>query len=199
MLTDPFKIAFFTGWVVYAFGIYSQSIRHFRRQRIAQEQSRPVDIFLDMTTLFAWQILPLIYVFSPWLDFANYQIPLWAGWTGVAMLAAAILLLRSAYNALGFSWSPKIDIREGQELVTEGIFRYIRHPIYAGMWLWALSQPLVVQNWIAGWAMGIIFLPLYLIRVPREEAMLLRQYGDRYRDYMSTTGRIIPPIKRKGP
>jgi protein-S-isoprenylcysteine O-methyltransferase Ste14 len=197
MLTDPFKIAFFTGWVVYVFGIYSQSIRRFRIQRIAQEQSRPIDIFLDMTTLFAWQILPLFYVFSPWLDFANYQIPVWAGWIGVAMLAAAILLLRSAYNALGSNWSPKIDIREGQELVTEGIFRHIRHPIYTGMWLWALSQPLVVQNWIAGWAMGILFMPLYLIRVPREEAMLLQRFGERYRDYMSRTGRIIPRLAKK--
>ncbi len=42
-------------------------------------------------------------------------------------------LMWRAYADLGRNWSPKIEIGEGQKLVTDGVYRYIRHPIYAGM------------------------------------------------------------------
>jgi protein-S-isoprenylcysteine O-methyltransferase Ste14 len=192
MFTNPLKISFFLGWAVYAFAIYRPSLRRFRLQSVARELTRPIDIAHDMATLVAWQVIPLIYVFSPWLDFANYHLPGWAGWVGVGILACGILVLRSAYARLGANWSPKLDVREGQHLVTEGIYSHIRHPIYAGMWLWSVSQPLVIQNWIAGWAMVIVFLPLYFVRVPREEAMLLGRFEERYREYVRRTGRIMP-------
>lgn len=199
MLTNPLKLSFLIAWAIYAFAIYGPSSHRFRRQKVAQEHSRPLDVVHDMATLVAWQILPLVYVFTPWLDYANYHLPWWAGWAGVAALACAVLVLRGAYSALGANWSPKLDVREGQKLVTSGIYSLIRHPIYVGMWLWTLSQPLVVQNWIAGWAMLVLFLPLYVIRVPREEAMLLQQFGDEYRDYMRGTGEVIPCIFRQRP
>ena len=43
--------------------------------------------------------------------------------------------------------------------------------------------------------MALAFLPLYLIRVPREEAMLLERFGDEYRDYMARTGRVFPRMR----
>jgi hypothetical protein len=45
--------------------------------------------------------------------------------------------------------------------------------MYASMWLWGIGQALVLQNWIAGWAGLVSFAPLYLLRVPREEQMML--------------------------
>jgi protein-S-isoprenylcysteine O-methyltransferase Ste14 len=38
----------------------------------------------------------------------------------------------------------------------------------------------------------LLFIPLYLIRVPREERMMLEHFGDEYRDYVRRTGRIFP-------
>lgn len=78
------------------------------------------------------------------------------------------------------------------KLITNGVYHFIRHPIYAGIWLWALAQPFLIPNWIAGFAMMIAFLPLYLIRMPREEQMMLDHFGDAYRRYMQQTGRLIP-------
>jgi protein-S-isoprenylcysteine O-methyltransferase Ste14 len=60
------------------------------------------------------------------------------------------------------------------------------------MWLWAVAQPLLLHNWIAGFGLILLFIPLYLIRVPREERMMLEHFGDEYRDYMRRTGRIFP-------
>ena len=179
-------------WAIYLFGVYTPSVTRFRRQQVAREHTRWLDFAMDMSVFFGWQVLPLVYILSPWFDFADYRLPVWVGWLGLALLAAAVYILFLAYHALGGNWSPKIDIREGQQLVTHGIFSHMRHPIYAGIWLWAIAQPLILHNWIAGPLMAILFLPLYIVRVPREEAMLLEHFGERYRDYMAGTGRLWP-------
>ena len=75
------------------------------------------------------------------------------------------------------------------------MFRRIRHPIYAGMWLWASAQPLLLQNWIAGFAFLVLFTPLYLLRVPREEQMMLDHFGEDYRRYLARTGRVLPRLR----
>jgi protein-S-isoprenylcysteine O-methyltransferase Ste14 len=54
----------------------------------------------------------------------------------------------------------------------------------------------VLQNWIAGWAGLVSFAPLYLLRVPREEQMMLDEFGGWYRAYMDRTGRVVPRLER---
>jgi protein-S-isoprenylcysteine O-methyltransferase Ste14 len=53
---------------------------------------------------------------------------------------------------------------------------------------------LLLQNWIAGWASLVLFLPVYLLRVPREEQMMLDEFAEEYRTYMNRTGRVIPRL-----
>ena len=67
----------------------------------------------------------------------------------------------------GENWSPDLEIREQHTLVTEGVYRHIRHPMYAAHWLWGLGQALLLQNWIAGPSTLVALLPMYLVRVPR--------------------------------
>jgi protein-S-isoprenylcysteine O-methyltransferase Ste14 len=66
--------------------------------------------------------------------------------------------------------------------------------MYASEWLWALAQALLLQNWVAGWATLALFAPLYALRVPREERMMLDRFGEEYRAYMDRTGRIVPRL-----
>jgi len=141
-------------------------------------------------------IIPLLYVLTSWLDFADYQLPMWAGWVGVAIFAASAWLLWRSHADLGLNWLPTPDIREGHTLVTDGVFRYIRHPMYAAHWLWAIAQPLLLHNWIAGLSMAASMLPLYLVRVRQEEEMMLEHFGEEYRLYMGRTGRVIPRLRR---
>jgi protein-S-isoprenylcysteine O-methyltransferase Ste14 len=60
------------------------------------------------------------------------------------------------------------------------------------MWLWGIAQALLLWNWIAGWGSLVLFLPLYVLRMPREERMMLEYFGDAYRMYMHRTARVIP-------
>ncbi|UCC97857.1 MAG: isoprenylcysteine carboxylmethyltransferase family protein [Phycisphaerales bacterium] len=141
-------------------------------------------------------VAPLIYLFSSWMDCADYDLPVWMGWTGTVAFAGALVLLWRSHADLGANWSAILQIRPEHSLVTHGIYRYIRHPMYAAHLLWAIAQALLLGNWLAGWAFMVTFVPLYLLRVPREEEMMLEQFGQAYRDYMSRTGRMIPRFWR---
>lgn len=140
-------------------------------------------------------VVPLIYSVTNWLDFADYTLPLWMGWFGVFLLACALLLFARAHIDLKSNWSPSLEIFKDHTLVTNGIYRYIRHPMYASQWVWVIAQILLLQNWIAGPIDLLLFIPFYVLRVQAEEKMMLATFGNRYREYMKKTGHVIPKFR----
>lgn len=137
-------------------------------------------------------IVPLIYVFSTWFDFADYSLPDWTGWIGTGLFAIAIWVLYASHAHLDSNWIPVLAIHKEHTLVTSGIYKYIRHPMYAAHILWAIAQILILHNWIAGYSFFIVMVPHYLARVGKEESMMIEQFGGAYEDYMKSTGRIFP-------
>jgi protein-S-isoprenylcysteine O-methyltransferase Ste14 len=85
-------------------------------------------------------------------------------------------------------------VRENHQLITAGVYRHVRHPMYTAFWLWAVAQALLLPNWIAGLAGIVGFGTLFFGRVAREERMMLESFGDEYRTYMERTSRIIPRV-----
>lgn len=139
-------------------------------------------------------LLPVVLIFTPWLAFANYTLPDWAGWLGVVLMVASVLVFWRAHHDLGRNWTPTLQILDQQTLVETGLYRWIRHPMYAAQWLWVLAQPLLLQNWLAGLIGALVFVPLYLYRVAHEERMMVEQFGETYRAYMGRTGRVLPKL-----
>lgn len=143
-------------------------------------------------------VLPLIYIFSSRLTFADFY--LHAGLvpgTGIAgslVFIAALWLLWRSHVDLDRNWTATPQIKNNHTLVASGVYSVIRHPMYAGHWLWGIAQLLLLHNWIAGPAMLVLMLPFYLYRVSREEKMMLEQFGDEYRAYRSKTGSILPRL-----
>jgi protein-S-isoprenylcysteine O-methyltransferase Ste14 len=138
--------------------------------------------------------IPIAYAATDWLDFANYTLPAWAGWLGVLLIAGALFVFWRAHADLGLNWSPTLEIREKHELITRGIYGTIRHPMYASQWLWVLAQPLLLQNWIAGFINLLVFIPFYFLRVREEEKLMLEKFGDQYRTYMQRVGAVLPKL-----
>ena len=162
------------------------------QKRTKDDRTRRGDFALDMLAFAGMEIIPLVYIFSSWLDFADYTLPLWASWLGVLVMVPMLWLLWKAHADLGQAWTPTVEISEQHKLVTSGVYAVIRHPIYAAIWLWGIAQALLLANWIAGLAALVLFVPLYFTRVPREEQLMLDHYGDEYRAYMGRTGRVVP-------
>ena len=82
----------------------------------------------------------------------------------------------------------------GQLKSTDGVYGVVRHPMYSGFWLVAISQALLLPNWFAGLAGLVGFGLLYFIRIGAEERMMIERFGDEYRAYSSRTRRVIPFI-----
>jgi len=158
------------------------------RRVTSQEQT-----LLGLLTL-GGLVAPIIYAATNWLDFANYTLPTWAGWLGVLFTTAALFVFWRAHADLGLNWSPSLEIREKHELITRGIYGVIRHPMYASQWLLVIAQPLLLQNWIAGFLNLLVFIPFYLLRVKAEEQMMLDSFGMKYQEYMKNTGKVLPKM-----
>ncbi len=203
MLDTTFKIVFLIGFIAGSIirAVWVIRVPHWWRnkQTIAAERETGMDKPLLILSFIGMQVIPLVYVLTSWLDFADYHWPMWAGLVaglvGAAVFVVALWLLWRAHADLGQNFSPELKIRQGHSLVSRGIFRHIRHPMYSAHWLWGIAQALLLQNWIAGLALLVCFLPLYLLRIPHEEQMMLEQFGEQYRLYMKRTGRIIPRLR----
>ena len=72
------------------------------------------------------------------------------------MLAALWLFWRS-HADLGQNWSVSLEIRKDHRIVQHGVYRLIRHPMYASIWLWSIAQALLLANWLAGWSAVVPF------------------------------------------
>lgn len=137
-------------------------------------------------------IVPCIYLATHFPRFADYRFIPALSYLGVAVDAACLWLFYRSHRDLGRNWSVSLDLRERHTLVTTGVYATIRHPMYAGFWLMALAQALLLPNWIAGPAGLVGFGILFFGRVGREEEMMIAAFGDEYRIYMRRTARILP-------
>ena len=139
-------------------------------------------------------IIPIVYVFSSVLDFADYDLPDWLAWAGAVLFALAICLLWRSHKDLGRYWTVTVAIRTEHKLVTSGVYTFIRHPMYSAHLIWAIAQIFILHNWIAGYSFLIVQVPFCFIRIKNEEEMMIAQFGAAYKAYMEKTGRLIPKL-----
>jgi protein-S-isoprenylcysteine O-methyltransferase Ste14 len=191
-----FKIVFVIGFVMVFSIRLSHSLRG-RSNRVVVNRNPVRERILLALLSVGVGVLPLDYIVTPWLSFADYRLPAWAGWIGAAIYAAGLWLLWRAHADLGRNWSHTLELRQGHQLVTSGIYGNIRHPMYAFGWLLGIAQALLLWNWVVALVGLASFALLYFLRVPREEQMMLDQFGEEYQNYMKRTGRVIPRLKLK--
>ena len=187
---NTFEVIFLLGFIA---GSVIRVVYTVRRRSVKAEKkySNMLDIILISAAGIGMD-LPFLYLFTPWLDFANYNLPEWSGWIGTAVFAGSVLMLWRSHADLGRNWSATLKILGQHSLITTGVYRYIRHPMYTAHLLWAIAQGLLLSNWLAGWAFLVLSVPLYIVRIPKEEQMMLDHFGEEYRAYQSQTGRLIP-------
>jgi len=169
-----------------------------KKDKVASSKAYGSDLFLLILSSLGLLLFPMVYLFSPWLDFADYFLPpsisQILGWLGAVIFIFALYLLYKSHADMGLNFSPELSLKEDHKLITSGIFGSIRHPMYTAHIVWALAQILLLQNWIAGPSFLLTSLPLYLVRIPREEQMMLQTFKEEYQNYMNRTGRIFPKI-----
>jgi len=139
-------------------------------------------------------LLPFLYLFTDVLSFADYNLPTSLGWAGTLIYSTAVLLLWKSHADLGKNFAPVLRIATEHTLVTTGVYKYLRHPMYSAHILWAIAQTMLLANWLAGPAFLLTSWPLYLLRMRTEEKMMLDEYGEKYAQYQKQTGKLIPKL-----
>jgi protein-S-isoprenylcysteine O-methyltransferase Ste14 len=114
-------------------------------------------------------------------------------WLGVVLFAAGGALRIWPVFVLGKRFSGLVAIQPGHTLVTNGIYRIIRHPSYLGLLINSLGWSLAFRSGIGVLLTLLLVLPL-LARINAEEKLLHSHFGNQYNAYRSHTWRLIPGI-----
>jgi len=184
--------------VVLAATVVMMAIRapHGRRSRsikVAKSHKTPLETSLLVV---AWVgfFLPLVWVVSSAFRFAEYPlraVPLAAG---VMCYVIGLWLFYRSHADLGTNWSITLEVREEHRLITEGVYRGVRHPMYSALLLYSVGQALVIPNWVAGPSNLLAFAVLLALRIRAEERMMNERFGDEYAAYSARTKRLIPGV-----
>lgn len=164
-----------------------------RSIKVVKSRKGTLEVFL---LILAWIgfFVPLIWIASAAISFAEYPLcasPLVAG---VVCFVAGLWLFYRSHVDLGANWSITLEVREQHRLITHGVYRHIRHPMYLALLVYSVGQTLVLPNWVAGPSYLVAFAILFAFRVGAEERMMLEQFGDEYAAYMAQTKRLIPGV-----
>jgi len=193
VFSTPFKIVYFLGFVIITV-VRKIFTARLRNEKLAVDNKSVLDItFLALTGI--GMIIPLIYVFSIKLDFADYPRPDLVGYLGAVLFLIACWLLYRSHADLNRNWIPTVGLRPGHKLITTGVYKKIRHPMYSAHMTWAIAQAMILPNWIAGFSFLIVLTPHIFIRIGVEEKLLVEQFSDEYQDYMKRSGRLLPRLR----
>lgn len=109
------------------------------------------------------------------------------------LLCGGILMIWSRI-LLGPYGTPKIVIKDHHQLITKGIYRYIRHPLYLGYILLLFGYSFAFSSFFSSCIIILIVLPLTKSRMDLEEKLLIANLGEKYSNYIKHTNRLIPKI-----
>ena len=114
---------------------------------------------------------------------------------GYVFVLNGVYISIKAFKDLGYSWTALAyyRIKKNQKLVTNGIFKYSRHPIYMSIILQCVGYELIINSWL--------FLPMFIFlflimnyHINKEEELLMKYYGKEYQIYKNSTKKMFPFI-----
>lgn len=121
------------------------------------------------------------------------------GFVAVRSFGLALMAFGAAFNILGRvflkkNWADHVRVYADQQLVTNGAYRVVRHPLYASIIWMFFGAAIAYLNPLAAAETALIFIPAMTYRSNLEEQALAETFGDQYSSYRETTGRFFPKI-----
>ena len=104
-----------------------------------------------------------------------------------------ILIAIIARRTLSTNWSSTVELKKGHELITSGIYSYIRHPIYAGMMFIMLGTVLVFPTILEVIILILVYVT-FIFRMIKEEELMGKTFSKEYSQYKKKTKMLIPFI-----
>jgi len=199
----PGAILVATIWT-YWFGVGVMILRVHRKSRrlggLVPEQRIERLLWLVLVpAIAAWIVLPylalvrrgpLLHAPAFALESAGYSTLRWAA-AGCALLC--LLLTAWCWARMDSNWSMAVSEEQRGELIDDGLFARVRHPIYALQVLLMLCSTIVVATPLMA-VIAVAHITVMVIKARNEERHMLKMHGDAYARYLRRTGRFIPRL-----
>lgn len=139
-------------------------------------------------------IMLVLLVVPPW-EYTHLTGPIprdgALSWLGLTLFAIGVGIQFTAVRALQGFYTVRLGVQAGHHVITDGPYRFVRHPGYLGHMLSMAAIGLALGSLIA-LGLTILVLPLLLWRIRHEEEMLSIEFGEEYPSYKQRTKRLIP-------
>lgn len=159
---------------------------------------REGSLFLALRAVMALALFGglLAHVLRPdWMAWASFDAPPALRWLGLVLAGLTLPAIHWVLSSLGPNVTETVLTKERHELVTEGPYRWVRHPLYTTGLVLLLGLGLMAGSWFVLLAIVMAFAQLRFLVIPREEQALMAKFGERYQAYMVRTGRLVPRVR----
>ncbi len=112
---------------------------------------------------------------------------------GLSLFIIGFIIMIVGQITLHRNYSGTVVIREGHKLVTNGIYRFTRNPMYFGFIMVATGLP-VYANSLSGFLTSLVLIPIILNRIRLEEKLLKEEFQEAFQKYKKTTKKLVPFI-----
>ena len=146
----------------------------------------------DFIAFLGMAFIPLISIFTPFLNNFEIKIPLLILFFSIIGIALDLYFFYLIHKQLGINWSPILEIKENQKLIKDGVYKYIRHPMYTQLLLWNILQGILLSNYFVEFFGILTMVIFYFSRINSEEELMIEEFGEEYIKYMENTGRLFP-------
>ncbi|KAG2392785.1 hypothetical protein C9374_011510 [Naegleria lovaniensis] len=118
----------------------------------------------------------------------------WICYLGIILALIGDGIRKCAMITAGMAFTHLIQERrrEGHNLITHGIYSYVRHPGYLGWFIWAPATQLILMNPFCVCAFTFVAWQFFYDRIPFEEETLVGMFGKQYEDYRKRVPSYIP-------
>ena len=186
-------------WLLLILIVLNLGVSSYYRKRARSKEtiSRSAEPWLIRSGRIAFALPGILflvtYVIDPsWVAGSSLTIPLWSRWLGVFVGFSVVPTNVWIFRSLGQNVSETFLTKTTHRLITEGPYRWVRHPLYASSFIMLGGFSFVAANWLmATLTVGaVVWFSVSII--PLEERELVKKFGDCYRVYQRQTGCLLP-------
>jgi protein-S-isoprenylcysteine O-methyltransferase Ste14 len=137
------------------------------------------------------------YMVNPnWMAWSSFGLPDAVRWIAAAVALSMLPALYWVLTTIGENISETTLTKSSHVLVVRGPYRWIRHPLYTASTIAFVALGVVAANWFIIAIAVLAGLLITTLVIPREEAHLTARFGEAYRHYTTTTGAVMPRLRR---
>lgn len=197
MSPDTFFRLFFAFLVIAVLGVrfygHLKAGSFGSRNRSSYDEGKVTRLLRPLPVLLG--IASILYIIAPELmDWSTLDLPVWMRLVSIPLGLIAALAMTWVHMTLNKNFSGRLEIREDHTLITDGPYRWVRHPMYTAVITLFVAVFLLTANWFIGLVGLVMNVAVIAARTPKEEAMLVATFGDSYREYMRRTPRYLPRV-----